>query len=295
VIAGTRGSALALWQTHHVVGRMGEKASVEIIETRGDVDRTSRLQGKIEKGFFTAELEAALRESRVDFAVHSLKDLPTRLPEDLELAAVLERAAPNDRLLIRNEAMAAGKLPLIAGARVGATSLRREALLRLYGSLAVPTILRGNVPTRVKKLQAGEYDAILLAAAGLDRLALDIGELRALDLNPRIWIPAPGQGAIAVQVRRGDAKAKAAFASLHHVATARAVHLERELLRVFEGGCSSPFGAFAEGDVVYVGAEYDGRWKALKLAAPAAVDDRFCVDALDQLRKKGGDGEESWV
>src|SRR5206468_1779518 len=112
------------------------------------------------------------------------------------------------------------------------------------------------------------------------------GDLRALDLNPRIWIPAPGQGAIAVQVRKGDSASKAAFASLNHPSTARAVHLERELLRVFEGGCSSPFGAFVEDDVVYLGAEYDGRWRSLKLKTPATLDERFCVDALDQLRKK---------
>ena len=274
---------------------MKEPATVEIIETRGDVDRTARLQGKIEKGFFTAELETALREKRIDFAVHSLKDLPTRLPEDLEVAAVLERAAPNDRLLVRREAMSAGKLPLISGAQVGASSLRREALLKLFGPLAVPKLLRGNVPTRVKKLAAGEYDAILLAAAGLDRLALDLKELRAVDLNPKVWIPAPGQGAVAVQCRRGDQRALEAFASLHHAATARAVHLERELLRVFEGGCSSPFGAFAEGDAVWVGAEHDGRWKSIRRAAPSTVDERFCVDALDELRKRGSDGEESWL
>jgi hydroxymethylbilane synthase len=236
VIVGTRGSALALWQTNHVVGRMQIPVQVQTIVTRGDVDRANRLQGaQLEKGFFTAELEAALREKRIDFAVHSLKDLPTRLPQDLDIAAVLERASPCDRLLVRPEAVAEQSLPLKAGARVGASSLRRDALLKLHAPQATATLLRGNVPTRVKKLVAGDYDAIILAAAGLSRLNLDMGALKVFDLNPRRWIPAPGQGAIAIECRHGDEETKAALQPLLHAPTERATRIERELLRVFEG------------------------------------------------------------
>jgi hydroxymethylbilane synthase len=292
VIAGTRGSALAMWQTNHVVGRLKVPVTIEKLVTRGDVDLASRLQGKLEKGFFTAELEAALREKRIDLAVHSLKDLPTRMPEDLELAAILERAAPNDRLLVRRDFVGQ---PLKDGAKVGASSLRREALLKLYVPRARSALLRGNVPTRVRKLAEGEYDAIVLAAAGLSRLELDTGDLQVFELNPRKWIPAPGQGAVAVQCRRGDQATLDACALLRHEATARATHYERELLRVFEGGCSAPFGAYVEGNTVWVGAEVDGRWRQRKLALPTTVDEKFLHDAIAQVSRGESDADDGWL
>jgi hydroxymethylbilane synthase len=296
VIVGTRGSALALWQTNHVVGRMKVPVKVETIVTRGDVDRKSRLQGaQLEKGFFTAELEAALREKRIDFAVHSLKDLPTRLPEDLDIAAILERASPCDRLLVREGSLGSGALPLKDGASVGASSLRRDALLKLNAPQAKATLLRGNVPTRVRKLQAGDYDAIILAAAGLSRLALETQGLKCFDLNPKKWIPAPGQGAIAIECRKGDTETIAALGHLLHPATARAVRLERELLRVFEGGCSAPFGAYCEGDLVWLGAEVNGTWRQRKLALPAEPDEKFLHQAIEQVSHGESNDDESWL
>jgi hydroxymethylbilane synthase len=278
-----------MWQTEHVVRLLGAPVKIEVITTRGDADRTSKLQGKLEKGFFTEELEAALRESRIDFAVHSLKDLPTKGPEDLVIAAVLERAPANDRLLVR------GPLPLKAGARVGASSLRREALLKTYFPGAQAALLRGNVPTRVKKLQAGEYDAIVLAAAGLTRLGLETAGLTVYDLNPHRWIPAPGQGAIGVQCRRNDAKTREALHRLQHEPTARAVHVERELLRIFEGGCTAPFGALVVGAVLRAGAEMNGQWRAVKCEVPSAPSEQFYRDVLNQLGKAGIDDDESWL
>jgi hydroxymethylbilane synthase len=296
VIVGTRGSALALWQTHHVVGLVKTQVKVETIVTRGDVDRSSRLQGaQLEKGFFTAELEAALREKRIDFAVHSLKDLPTRLPKDLDIAAVLERASPCDRLLVREDALGTGGLPLKTGARVGASSLRREALLKLHAPQAKATLLRGNVPTRVKKLMAGDYDAIILAAAGLSRLNLETPGLKVFDLNPKKWIPAPGQGAIAVECRAGDTQTLDALKPLLHAATQRATRIERELLRVFEGGCSAPFGAFCEGDAIWLGAEVDGKWRQRKLPLPAEPDEKFLHDAIAQISQGESNDDESWL
>lgn len=289
MIAGTRGSALAMWQTNHVVSLLGGDVEVQTITTRGDVDRTSKLQGKLEKGFFTEEIEAALREKRIDFAVHSLKDLPTKGPDDLVIAAVLERAPANDRLLVR------GPLPLKNGAQVGASSLRREALLKTYFPGAQAKLLRGNVPTRVKKLQAGEYDAIVLAAAGLTRLGLVMDGLQVYELNPHRWIPAPGQGAIGVQCRRDDAKAREAIHKLQHEPTARAVHIERELLRIFEGGCTAPFGALLVGNVLRAGAEMNGAWRALKREVPSAPDEGFYRDTLEALSKAGHDDDESWL
>jgi hydroxymethylbilane synthase len=275
MIAGTRGSALAMWQTEHVVKALAQPVTIEKIVTRGDVDRSSKLQGKLEKGFFTEELEAALREKRIDFAVHSLKDLPTKNPAGLIIGAILERAPSNDRLLIK------GALPLEG--RVGASSLRRESLLKTYFPRATAALLRGNVPTRVKKLQAGEYDAIILAAAGLRRLELDTTGLTVLDLNPHRWIPAPGQGAIAVQCREDDATTRAALLRLQHEPTARAVKIERELLRIFEGGCTAPFGALVEGTTLYAGAEIDGRWRALKREVGSSPDEAFYRDVLSGL------------
>ena len=309
MIAGTRGSALAMWQTNHVVARLGGDVEVQTITTRGDVDRTSKLQGKLEKGFFTEELEAALREKRVDFAVHSLKDLPTKGPDDLVIGAVLERALSNDRLLVGKRGLAAfpslqttpsgtasaEKMP-VPIFRVGASSLRREALLKTYFPGAQAKLLRGNVPTRVRKLQAGEeYDAIILAAAGLTRLGLETQGLQVYELNPHRWIPAPGQGAIAVQCRRDDAKTREALRALQHEPTARAVHLERELLRIFEGGCTAPFGALVVGNVLRAGAEVNGRWRAVKREVPSAPDEQFHRDTLEALSKAGIDDDESWL
>lgn len=287
MIAGTRGSALAMWQTEHVVKLLAQPVTIEKIVTRGDVDRTSKLQGKLEKGFFTEELEAALREKRIDFAVHSLKDLPTKNPAGLVIGAVLERAPANDRLLIK------GGLPLKG--RVGASSLRRESLMKAWFPEGTAALLRGNVPTRVKKLQAGEYDAIVLAAAGLSRLNLDTSGLTVFDLNPRRWIPAPGQGAIAVQCREDDAATGAALQKLEHAPTARAVKIERELLRIFEGGCTAPFGALVEGTTLYAGAEVDGRWRRVQREVGSTPDESFYRGVLSDLGKAGTDDGESWL
>ena len=300
MIAGTRGSALALWQTNHVVSLLGGGVTVQTITTRGDVNQTSKLQGKLEKGFFTEELEAALREKRIDFAVHSLKDLPTKGPEDLVIGAVLERAPANDRLLVKTSLSPGGERagvrgPVGAGSKVGASSLRREALLHTYFPGAEAKLLRGNVPTRVKKLQAGEYDAIVLAAAGLTRLGLAMEGLTVYELNPHRWIPAPGQGAIGVQCRRDDAKTREALRKLQHEPTARAVHVERELLRIFEGGCTAPFGALLVGNVLRAGAEMNGRWRAVKREVPSAPDEGFYRDTLEAMSKAENDDDEGWL
>lgn len=276
-ILGTRGSALALWQTNHVAGLLRAadpslEVKVEIITTRGDVDQSERLVGKLEKGFFTEELERALREKGIDAAVHSLKDLPTRMPEGLTLGAVLERARPNDMLLVRPEWLRkdAGPqtLPLLDPARVGASSLRRDALLRRYAPTCQPVPLRGNVPTRLQRLREGRTDAIVLASAGLDRLQLDLSGLHAFRLNPRRWVPAPGQGAIGVQCRAGDARAIGLLASANHPPTAHATAWERDFLRVLEGGCATPFGAYVEGDRVWLGQATKSGWTSRSVLLP---------------------------
>ncbi len=277
-VAGTRGSALALWQTRKVISLLDHRTrgnppiSERIITTQGDTSLAERLVGQLEKGFFTQELEAALNDRSIQLAVHSLKDLPTRNPAGLVIGAVLERASPFDMLIVRPEALvfsASSPLPIAAGAKIGSSSLRRAAQLERFaaGTLALP--LRGNVPTRVEKLRAGQYDGILIAAAGIQRLNLPMDGLAMFRLDPRIWTPAPGQGAIGVQCREDDTDTRALLGLIHHPETARAVSIERDLLRVFEGGCSTPFGSYVEGDVVWVGLQAHGRWRCAKWAVPA--------------------------
>jgi hydroxymethylbilane synthase len=272
---GTRGSALALWQTRHVTSLVtphGASVAERVITTQGDVNLTERLQGNIEKGFFTQELEAALHDKLVDWAVHSLKDLPTRMPRGLVLGAVLERAPACDLLLIHKDAYldASEGLPLKAGARVGSSSLRRENLLKRFAPAALSVPLRGNVPTRVEKLRQGQFGAILLAEAGVMRLKLELEGLMVFRLNPRRWICAPGQGAVAVQCREDDAEVRALLSKLDHPSTHRATTLEREFLKVLEGGCTTPFGAYVEGERASLGLATPQGWQNSYLDLPRA-------------------------
>lgn len=267
---GTRGSDLALWQARHVAQALAPEAEVEIVvlSTRGDTIDDVPLTGLEGKGFFTAELEAALRDGSIDLAVHSHKDLPVEAPEGLAIVAVTPRACAAERLLIDPAAHApdAALLPLRRGVRVGTSAPRRaEQLLALRPDLIVGP-LRGNVPTRVRKLREGRHDAVLLAAAGLDRLALDLSGLVVVELPPELLVPSPAQGALAVQGRDAascpapDAARAAEIAALcrrrlHDATTAAAVQAERELLARAGGGCNLPLGA-------HVGAAEAGRFAA---------------------------------
>jgi hydroxymethylbilane synthase len=315
-VVGTRGSALARWQTHEVTARIAAaRASgglapvdvhVRVITTRGDVNMAERLAGRIEKGFFTAELEAELLSSRIDWAVHSLKDLPTRLTPGLDVVAVLPRHRACDVLIARPEAVDRASeegLPLVRGARVGTSSLRREAMLRTFAPHADPRPLRGNVPTRLDKLRAGEHDAIVLAAAGVERLGLDFMGLEVFDLDPRRWQPAPGQGAVAVEARGDDDRVRALMAPLDDGPSRAACERERGFLRALEGGCATPFGCWVEGDRAWLGGVVDGRWRALAVGLPSGaegpLEDAFVREALarmqdrDDAREDGGD-EPLW-
>ncbi len=242
---GTRSSELARWQADHVAGRLrslpdGPTVELEYIQTEGDkiLDvALSRLPGK---AFFTKELEHAILDGRVDLAVHSMKDVETEVPQGLTLGAVLEREDPRD-VLIAREGLRLESLP--EGAVVGTSSLRRSAfLLRWRPDLRIKD-LRGNVPTRLDKLDAGAYDAIVLAAAGVKRLGR---EDRITDyFTPDILLPAVSQGAITVQLRSGDDRVGALVRTLEHPATRAATTAERALLRTVEGGCQIPVGAHA--------------------------------------------------
>lgn len=237
---GSRGSQLALWQANWVKGRLEElgcECRIEIIKTTGDKIQDVPLAKVGTKGLFTKEIEEALLAGTIDLAVHSLKDLPTVLPEGLTLAAIPEREDVRDALVGRT------LRDLAAGARVGTSSLRRAAQLRaLRPDLQVETI-RGNVDTRLRKLDEGQYDAIVLAAAGLRRLgwAERIAEL----LPAEVMCPAVGQGALAIETRDDGGAGQQTCARLDHAPTRVAVTAERAVLATLGGGCQVPIGAHA--------------------------------------------------
>lgn len=252
IVFGSRGSELALWQTRHIARllreRTGEESRIEILETRGDRVLDKPLPEIGGKGLFTAELEEALREGRIDAAVHSMKDLPVEDPAGLVIAAVPPRAAVAD-VLVYDPAHADPTQPLVPlrrGSRVGTSShRRRSALAGARPDLSFADV-RGNVPTRVDKVRRGDYHGVVLAAAGLDRLALDLRGLCRIDLPVDLSTPAPAQGALAVQCRAADARVRALLQALHDATTATCAHAERDLLQRLGGGCSMPLGASVE-------------------------------------------------
>jgi hydroxymethylbilane synthase len=240
LVIGSRGSALALWQARHVtllLDRAGFGARIEIIKTTGDHLQTASLTQAGGNGLFTKEIEEALLAGAIDLAVHSLKDLPVELPPGLVIAAIPERESPFDALL-------GTKLEqLSSGARVGTSSGRRAAQLRrLRGDLAIEPI-RGNVDTRLRKLNEGQFDAILLAVAGLKRLGLE--DQIAHIFSSEELCPAPGQGALAIETRAGG-DVHEICSRLNHKPTSDAVRCERTVLAGLEAGCQLPVGAFAE-------------------------------------------------
>jgi len=246
---GSRGSQLALWQANHISALLrarGHEVEIEIIHTTGDKITDVPLaqvgvKGGSGKGIFTKEIEDALAAGRVDLAVHSLKDLPTELPPGFELAAVTEREDPRDAFCSRAYAKIAD---LPQGARVGTSSLRRQAQLKAIRSDLDIHPLRGNVDTRLRKLDQGEYAAIILAAAGLKRLGKT--ELLKEIIGAEIMCPAAGQGALGIEIREGDAVMREHLAFLDDPAARAATTCERALLNHLGGGCQVPIGAYAE-------------------------------------------------
>jgi hydroxymethylbilane synthase len=236
LVIASRGSQLALWQAHWVEAQLqaaGHECRIEIIKTTGDKITDVPLAKVGTKGLFTKEIEEALLDGRAQLAVHSLKDLPTELPEGLVLGAVPEREDPRDAVIGKTLA----ELPL--GAKVGTSSLRRSAQLKKLRPDLVVESVRGNLDTRLRKLDEGQYDAILLAAAGMKRLgwAARIAEI----LPPELMCPAVGQGALAIETRAGFVLP----AVLDHAETHTAVLAERGLLGALGGGCQVPIGAHA--------------------------------------------------
>jgi len=240
---GTRGSALALWQANHIRARLAAlhlaESEIVVIKTSGDRFPESAIGGMSVKGVFIKELEDALLDGSVDMAVHSMKDVPTRIPEGLTIAAITKREDVRDCLVAR-EGRTLAQLPV--GARLGTSSLRRQSQLRRYRRDFDVRDIRGNVDTRLRKLDAGEFDAIVLAKAGLDRLGL--GHRATETLSPEIMLPAVGQGALGIEARAAGAELLGLVKELDDADTRACVSAERGVLAELEGGCQVPLGAW---------------------------------------------------
>ncbi len=261
----TRRSDLALWQANWVKSRLealGHKAELVLIETQGDLNLQAfkLLPGQ---GFFTKAVQDAVINKTADLAVHSFKDLPSATMSGLELAAMSERADPRDVLLIRLEVFtpASSPLPLKTGITVGTSAVRRQAQLKHLRADLELKELRGNIPTRVQKLRDGLYDTIVLAAAGIKRLKLDLAGLKLYPLSPDVLVPAPAQGVVAIECRREDFELASILTELHSPESHRAVAAERGLMAMLKGGCQLALGAHATLDkgAITLSAWYEGK------------------------------------
>jgi hydroxymethylbilane synthase len=246
----SRGSELALWQARAVqdalrAASLGLEVEISVVKTMGDKILDVPLAKIGDKGLFTKELDAALLAGEADLAVHSLKDVPTRLPDGLEIVAIGRREDPRD-VLILPPGTTGTLAALPPGARVGTSSLRRRAQLKALRPDLEVVDLRGNLNTRLAKLDRGEYDAILLAAAGVVRLGWE--ERIAEFLDPAEWLPAVGQGALGVVSRAGDERVRGLLSAFHDPFTAACTAAERAFLAALEGGCQIPIGALAHVD-----------------------------------------------
>jgi hydroxymethylbilane synthase len=246
----TRGSALALWQANWVrlqLERHNIAAELKIIETQGDRESLA-FRNMLGQGFFTKAVQAAVLEGSADIAVHSLKDLPSAVTPGLCIAAIPEREDAREVLLINPNAFDAGfeKLSVRLNAVVGTSAVRRQAQLAALRPDLKCHELRGNVPTRVEKLRSGEYNAIVLAWAGIKRLNLELADLKVIILEPEIFVPAPGQGALALECRSDDTRTLGLLAHLDNSAARETVMTERGLMAQLEGGCQLALGASAK-------------------------------------------------
>ena len=282
IVIGSRGSDLALWQAHHVEAQLqtlGHEVEIKIIKTQGDKIQHLSFDKMEGKGFFTKELEERLLNGEIDLAVHSHKDLPTDHPAGLIIAAVSEREDPSDLLLISKDKVdASSALELAENPVVGTSSARRKSQLLHHRSDIEIKDLRGNVPTRINKLREGQYDAIMLAAAGVERLKIDLSEFHVVKLNPTEFIPAPAQGVLGLQIRETDTDLVEILSSLNDENVARRIGVERRILNLFDGGCQMPLGAYC--------VEINGQ-----LTVKACVADAW--DAPVKIEEKSGSDVES--
>jgi len=292
----TRGSPLALWQAEHVAERLralhsGLKVELVVMKTSGDRILDTPLAKVGGKGLFVKELENGLLDGRADLAVHSLKDVPVEFPPGLELAVVLEREDPRDALVsTRYDSLDA----MPPGSRVGTSSLRRQTQVReAFPELQVDW-LRGNVNTRLARLDAGKFDAIILAASGLQRLGMH--DRIAAILEPEVSLPAIGQGALGIEIRADDDELRDLLAPLAHADTATRIAAERAMNQALRGGCQVPIAGYAEldGDELHlrglVGEPDGSRTLRAEVRGPRAEAHALGVRLAEELLAMGADG-----
>lgn len=253
---GTRGSELALWQAHNVKQRLeniGNSVTITIIKTQGDKIQDLSFDKLEGKGFFTKEIEAALLSNEVDLAVHSHKDLETSPPEGLVIAAVSEREDPSELLLISRENVDSSQVwDLKLNSSIGTSSARRKSVVVSNRNDLTIKELRGNVPTRIQKLREGNYDAIILAKAGVSRLEIDLSEFHVVELDPKTFVPAPAQGVLALQIREEDKELWKEIQKLNHPQVEMQIAIERKVLNLMQGGCQLPLGVYCDLENVFV-------------------------------------------
>ena len=295
ITIGTRGSKLALFQANLVKAKLqqsfpGLRLRIRVIKTKGDVILDSPLAKIGDKGLFTKEIELALFRGEIDLAVHSMKDLPTQLPEGLMVGAILERDDPRDAF-VSDKFARFDELP--ANATVATSSLRRRAAVRMLRKDVHLVDIRGNIDTRLRKLRENNLDGLILAAAGLIRLGLQ-GHIREI-FQPDRLTPAVAQGALGVEIRSDDDGMREVLKPLHHAPTAAAILAERAFLRGLEGGCQVPIGAFAEvndGRLRLSGmlASLDGS-RALQQQIEGSVEEAEHLGQMlaEKIRSLGGD------
>ncbi len=290
---GTRGSDLALWQANFVkseLEKLGCLVEINIIKTQGDLIQNLSFDKLEGKGFFTKEIEDALLNETVDLAVHSHKDLETNQPKGLEIAAVSERENPSDILIIKRGSYDRSKsLSLKDGAIVGTSSARRKALLNGFRTDIEIKDLRGNVPTRINKLRHENYDAIVLAHAGVSRLEIDLSEFQVEVLKPQEFIPAPAQGVLGLQIRSNDDTTRKYVSQINNAAVKSIINIERGVLNKLNGGCQLPLGVYAE----KIGGKFEV-WTALgqedgsikRLQSTFEFEEGAADSIIENLKKK---------
>lgn len=261
IYIGSRGSELALWQANFIkkkLAEVGVTAEIKIIKTQGDKIQDMSLDKLEGKGFFTKEIEEALLACEIDLAVHSHKDLPTEQPAGLSIAAVSYREDPSELVLVHKECYDEHlKFGFKKNAKVGTSSARRKSQLLAFREDVSLLDLRGNVPTRIQKLRDKNYDAIVIAAAGVERLQIDISEFYSEKISPKEFIPAPAQGVLALQIREKDKHLLSILKKLNDPEVEQSIAVERKVLNLFNGGCRLPLGVYCEkhedeeGQVIY--------------------------------------------
>ncbi len=251
IVIGSRGSDLALWQANFIQRILKEKlditATIKVIVTTGDRITNMSFDQMTGIGFFTKELEEAILCGEVDIAVHSLKDLTTTLPDGLTVPTIGFREDRRELLLVREDSyFEGGALSLNDGASIGTSSARRKSQIQYLNPTLEIKDIRGNVPTRIERVKSGDYDAIVIALAGVKRLDSDLSGLKAIELDPEVFLPAPGQGTLAIETRETDTELNKVLSSLSDEKTVVEIALERGLLKKFDAGCSLPLGVFCE-------------------------------------------------